>query len=172
MWVHLKWGCMIVFSRCFTLMQKFVHRHLQNFVRGAQRLFAVKHPFAADTTEANIYCLDYSFTWGRLTIFRWLFHSCAIFEAYLNKFASICWSLIFHIPLLSRLIRLFSIKKIGNLKFWIQKCDGERNMKNLTIIILQIASKICIGNSMICSDIWHKYHEWYFDIVICNFTSR
>ena len=20
--------------------------------------------------------------------------------------------------------------------------------------------KICIGNSMICSDIWHKYHEW------------
>ena len=21
-----------------------------------------------------------------------------------------------------------------------------------------------IGNSMICSDIWHKYHEWYFKI--------
>ena len=31
---------------------------------------------------------------------------------------------------------------------------------------------ICIGNSMICSDIWHKYHEWYFEIVIRNFTSR
>ena len=31
---------------------------------------------------------------------------------------------------------------------------------------------ICIGNSMIWSDIWHKYHEWYFEIVICNFTSR
>ena len=31
---------------------------------------------------------------------------------------------------------------------------------------------ICIGNSMICSDIWHKYHEWYFKIVIRNFTSR
>jgi len=30
---------------------------------------------------------------------------------------------------------------------------------------------ICISNSMICSDIWHKYHEWYFEIVICNFTS-
>ena len=25
---------------------------------------------------------------------------------------------------------------------------------------------ICIGSSMICSDIWHKYHEWYFEIVI------
>ena len=25
---------------------------------------------------------------------------------------------------------------------------------------------------MICSDIWHKYHEWYFEIVIRNFTSR
>ena len=31
---------------------------------------------------------------------------------------------------------------------------------------------IRIGNSMICSDIWHKYHEWYFEIVIRNFTSR
>ena len=27
----------------------------------------------------------------------------------------------------------------------------------------------CIGNSMICSDIWHKYHGWYFKIVIGNF---
>ena len=25
---------------------------------------------------------------------------------------------------------------------------------------------ICIGNSMIVSDIWHKYHEWYFEIGI------
>ena len=31
---------------------------------------------------------------------------------------------------------------------------------------------ICIGNSMICSDIWHKYCEWYFKIVIRNITSR
>ena len=31
---------------------------------------------------------------------------------------------------------------------------------------------ISIGNSMICSDIWHKYHKWYFKIVIRNFTSR
>ena len=27
---------------------------------------------------------------------------------------------------------------------------------------------ISIGNSMICSGIWHKYHEWYFQIVIHN----
>ena len=32
--------------------------------------------------------------------------------------------------------------------------------------------EIIIGNSMICSDIWHIYHEWYFKIVIRNFTSR
>ena len=31
---------------------------------------------------------------------------------------------------------------------------------------------ISIGNSMISSDIWHKYYEWYFKIVIRNFTSR
>ena len=35
-----------------------------------------------------------------------------------------------------------------------------------------ILAMICIGNSMICSDIWHKYHELYFEIVIRNFTSR
>ena len=27
---------------------------------------------------------------------------------------------------------------------------------------------VCIGNSMICGDIWHKYHEWYFEMVIRN----
>ena len=26
-------------------------------------------------------------------------------------------------------------------------------------------SLICVGNSMTCSDIRHKYHEWYFKIV-------
>ena len=31
---------------------------------------------------------------------------------------------------------------------------------------------VCVGNSMICSDIWHIYHEWFFKIVIRNFTSR
>ena len=28
---------------------------------------------------------------------------------------------------------------------------------------------IRIGNSLICGDIWHKHHEWYFKIVIRNF---
>ena len=32
--------------------------------------------------------------------------------------------------------------------------------------------KICIGNSMICSDIWHKYHERYFEIVLIYEISR
>ena len=27
---------------------------------------------------------------------------------------------------------------------------------------------ISIGNNMICGDIWHKYQEWYFEIVIRN----
>ena len=30
----------------------------------------------------------------------------------------------------------------------------------------------CKGNSMICSDIWHKYHERYFKIVLRNFMSH
>ena len=31
---------------------------------------------------------------------------------------------------------------------------------------------INIGSSMICGDIGYKYPEWYFEIVIRNFTSR
>ena len=27
---------------------------------------------------------------------------------------------------------------------------------------------LSVGNSMICSDIWHKYHECYFEIVLRN----
>ena len=38
---------------------------------------------------------------------------------------------------------------------------SETNYKGFTGF-----SVICIGNSMICSDIWHKYHERYFEIVI------
>ena len=29
-------------------------------------------------------------------------------------------------------------------------------------------TEICIGNSMICSDVWHTYHEGHFKIVIRN----
>ena len=35
-----------------------------------------------------------------------------------------------------------------------------------------LEGEISIGNSMICSDIWHKYQEWYFEIVVRIFTSR
>ena len=46
------------------------------------------------------------------------------------------------------------------------------SLSNLQLfLVLKLSHKICIGNSMICSDIWHKYHESYFEIVIRNFTS-
>ena len=35
-----------------------------------------------------------------------------------------------------------------------------------------INEDIGIGNGMIFSDIWHKYLDWYFKIVIRNFKSR
>ena len=45
-------------------------------------------------------------------------------------------------------------------------------IRNELDMSVSVEIKICIGNSMICSDIWHKYHERYFEIVIRNFTSR
>ena len=52
------------------------------------------------------------------------------------------------------------------------------NCKNCKIVLaLQIMAdlsrpmlnNIGIGSSMICSDIWHKYYEWYFEIAIHKF---
>ena len=45
-------------------------------------------------------------------------------------------------------------------------------MKEGTSMWNAVPSIISIGDSMICSDIWHKYNERYFEIVVRNFTSR
>ena len=49
---------------------------------------------------------------------------------------------------------------------------GEWRMRAVVAVQESCVLDVSIGNSMICSDIWHKYHEWYFEIVIRNFTSR
>ena len=49
---------------------------------------------------------------------------------------------------------------------------GIHSDKGLTLETSAFLS-LCIVNSMICSDIWHKYHKWYFKIIVLhNFTSR
>ena len=42
----------------------------------------------------------------------------------------------------------------------------KKHLRHLLVITISI-----LGNSMICSDIWHKYLDWYFEIVMRNFTS-
>ena len=42
-------------------------------------------------------------------------------------------------------------------------------MKEGTSMWNVLPSIISIGNSMICSDIWHKYNERYFKIVLRNY---
>ena len=37
-----------------------------------------------------------------------------------------------------------------------------------SVVPIKRTNQISIGNSMTCRDIWHKYHEWYFEIVIRN----
>ena len=48
---------------------------------------------------------------------------------------------------------------------WNTTALSQSNCRNFS------RSSISIGNSMICSDIWHKYNEWYFLIVIRNFET-
>ena len=59
----------------------------------------------------------------------------------------------------------------------------EKNRHCITIFldcaVLEeiISDEISIGNSMICSDIWHIYHEWYFEIYyypqkVCSFHTK
>ena len=43
----------------------------------------------------------------------------------------------------------------------------KKHLRHLFLITISI-----LGNSMICSDIWHKYRDWYFEIVMRNFMSR
>ena len=52
-------------------------------------------------------------------------------------------------------------------------CQSEVafHLSELTGQTIPRAMRIFLGNSMVCSDIWHKYREWYFEIVIRNFTS-
>ena len=53
------------------------------------------------------------------------------------------------------------------------KTESEsESHKHNHINMVKIHQKISIGNSMICSDIWHKYDKWYFKIIIRNFMSR
>ena len=41
-------------------------------------------------------------------------------------------------------------------------------LKLMALIPLITTLFVPVGNSMICSDIWHKYHKWYFEIVLHN----
>ena len=49
-------------------------------------------------------------------------------------------------------------------------CGWWRRWRTVTSALNMVAilDFISVGNSMICSDIWHKYQEWYFEIVIRN----
>ena len=59
----------------------------------------------------------------------------------------------------TRLVR-WSYVTFASLSLFMQTKHYQSSIKNVNI-----------GHSMICSDIWHKYHAWYFEIVTRNFTS-
>ena len=48
--------------------------------------------------------------------------------------------------------------------------DGSRFLLG-TVKKEEKKTSFCIDNSMISSDIRHKFHKWYFKIVMRNFTS-
>ena len=52
------------------------------------------------SVRRNKYCLEFSIAWERFKNSRWLFHSCAIFEAYviISQRFSEFWFLTFHCP--------------------------------------------------------------------------
>ena len=83
------------------IMYKFVLTHFNN--QG--------HPttgFCKISVRRSKCCLEFSIAWGRFKIYRWLFHSCTIFEAYLFPTIN---SLHF-----TAQVRLFFVQK-RNLKF-------------------------------------------------------
>ena len=59
----------------------------------------------------------------------------------------------------------FEIKHfLSEFRFNVLQCN--------TLVRQQGSKAICICNSMICSDIWHKFQERYFEMLHLIFTSR
>ena len=56
----------------------------------------------------------------------------------------------------------------NNIESWALQCPTiifSLKMIQLWFEIFNKWREISIGNSMICGDIWHKYHEWCFEIL-------
>ena len=89
------------------------------------------HPttvFCKMSVRRGKYSQEFFSTWGRLKIFRWPFHSCIIFEAYIcGIFPTIFWGLILRIS--PPKLGYFSYKK-GNLKFSDSKMWWREESKN------------------------------------------
>ena len=80
-----------------------------------------------------------------------------------------CCVLVFH----CKTVKIWIIMR--RFKCFIVKITVKKLRFDRASVILKFENywwRSSIENSMISRDIWHKYHEWYFKIVIHNFTSR
>ena len=57
-------------------------------------------------------------------------------------------------------------------KFYVRYLYVMPNITYKSYYYLFTPLLISIGNSMICSDIWHKYHEWYFWVLRTLFVRN
>ena len=77
----------------------------------------------------------------------------------------------YHIPALEKPFVSVRVFIFFNFFFTHERYTVESHEPSIFSKFLSFLPPVSIGNSMICSDIWHKYHEWYFEIVIRNFET-
>ena len=63
---------------------------------------------------------------------------------------------------------LVHVVSFGPTVYWLSTNSSASNNRMLRSLQFFFRRGICTGNSLICSDIWHKHHEWYFEIVVRN----
>ena len=108
------------------------------------------------------------------------YHECYLCQMSPTNLAIICCILLPKCKRISLNFRAFKSKRKLENTIMTQtnlSCDnswcacGYVFCLKIKITNLKFVTVIRIGNSIICIDIWHKYHEWYFKIVVPNFTS-
>ena len=130
----------------FHLSYKVVNTRTRRRIEVAVRATSVEHSLETVTPSSSFLKeklkQGYSFKKTRIGNSSWIQYKGVTISLSSSSPFFSCWFYILHV----------------NVTLYIEKKWSEQD--------------ISVGNSMICSDIWHKYHEWYFKIVISNFTSR
>ena len=124
---------------------------------GTRICLAIRYIIPTPNAQSNLYLISYRYCSHELECGST--DPLSFEEMFSDVFKPLAW--VFSVRV--NIVRTVTVCKIYSRVFELKEGKSVR---------LNCISYLIIGNSMICSDIWHKYHQWYFKTVIRNFMSR